>query len=199
MTTFLYTSEVPEWKEFIYLWENVLYVENVVIKTLAWTFVEEMFENKIPWKKWAGICLFECFLELVNIVEKSQSSSKVCRWHRADHTTAWEGRMETWPWSCCWAPGVRGAEESPRFVEHFGSELNIFEHATLTASVTFFSNQLKAQNHCFKLNIFQFPYLKTCKLQPPSHDYWLPNLYLFLQLYLFWYLEFLNFCKVDFL
>lgn len=51
-----------------------------------------MFENKIPWKKRAGICLFECFLELVNIVEKCQSSSKVRRCHRADHTTGWEGQ-----------------------------------------------------------------------------------------------------------
>lgn len=45
MTTLLYTSEVPEWKDFVYLWENVLYVENLVIEPLAWTFVGEMFED----------------------------------------------------------------------------------------------------------------------------------------------------------
>lgn len=44
----------------------MLYVENVVIKTLASTFVEEMFENTIRkylGRNETGTCLFECFLE----------------------------------------------------------------------------------------------------------------------------------------
>lgn len=52
-------------------------------------------------------------------------------------------------------------------------------------------------NDYSKLNIFKFTYLKSCELQLPCQNYWLPNLYLFPQLY-FLILEFLNFCKVDF-
>lgn len=103
-----------------------------------------MFENKIPWKKRAGICLFECFLELVNIVEKSQSPSKICRWKWADHTTGWEG------WRCDpgHVPELQGLGVQRNHQDLYNIlEVNeiFLKHATLTASVTFFSNQLKAQ------------------------------------------------------
>lgn len=39
-------------------------------------------------------------------------------------------------------------------------------------------------NDYSKLDIFKFTYLKSYKPQLPCQNYWLPNLYLFLQLYL---------------
>lgn len=71
----------------------MLYVENVVIKTLASTFVEEMFENTT--RKYLGrneqvLAFLSASWSIVNIVEKSQSYFKVCRWHRYDHTTVLE-------------------------------------------------------------------------------------------------------------
>lgn len=54
----------------------------------------------------------------------------------------------------------------------------------LQQPVLYFSDQHKAQwLLLYKLNIFKFTYLKSCKLQLPCQNYWLPNLYLFLQLY----------------
>jgi len=52
-----------------------------------------MFENMV--RKYLGrneqvLAFLSASWSIVNIVEKSQSYSKVCRWHRYDHTTVLE-------------------------------------------------------------------------------------------------------------